>query len=105
MAKQFQVEEVLRYFNVNVSEDDLFSRCVLCNGGSYLTVDQKTLSTLRERKAEAQQSGVSSRYCPDYDDDYDDYGGFDDGLDAFEDEDVRTRVVDFSLATNRVAFS
>ena len=30
-----QVAEVVAHFNVTVREEDLFSRCVLCNGDSY----------------------------------------------------------------------
>ena len=45
-----QVAEVMAHFNVTVREEDLFSRCVLCNGDSYCHVDQKTLLAMQEGK-------------------------------------------------------
>ena len=52
-----QVAEVFRYFCVAVEEGDLFSRCVLCNGGRYYLLGQDTLLALHLRKAQLSGRG------------------------------------------------
>ena len=47
-----QVAEVVAHFNVTVREEDLFSRCVLCNGDSYCLLDQETLLAMQEGKGD-----------------------------------------------------
>ena len=47
-----QVAEVVAHFNVTVREEDLFSRCVLCNGDSYCHLDQGTLLAMQEGKGD-----------------------------------------------------
>jgi len=47
-----QVEEVFRYFNIVAATGDLFSRCVLCNGGHYYLLDRALLVKLSERNKE-----------------------------------------------------
>lgn len=44
-----QVEEVFRYFNIVADTGDLFSRCVLCNGGHYYLLDRTVLTKLADR--------------------------------------------------------
>ena len=47
-----QVAEVVAHFNVTVREEDLFSRCVLCNGDSFCQIDQETLIAMQEGKGD-----------------------------------------------------
>ena len=47
-----QVEEVFRYFNIVANTGDLFSRCVLCNGGHYYLLDRALLVKLADRNME-----------------------------------------------------
>jgi len=44
-----QVEEVFRYFNIVAETGDLFSRCVLCNGGHYYFLNKRVLVQLADR--------------------------------------------------------
>jgi len=64
-----QVEEVLRYFNVTVSEDDYFSRCTVCNGSKYLTMNAEEARALKV----AMTPSETVSYGVDDDDD-DEYG-------------------------------
>eukprot|EP00090_Calanus_glacialis_P019626 TRINITY_DN30122_c0_g1_i1.p1 TRINITY_DN30122_c0_g1~~TRINITY_DN30122_c0_g1_i1.p1 ORF type:complete len:904 (+),score=359.69 TRINITY_DN30122_c0_g1_i1:248-2713(+) len=43
-----QVEEVFRYFSIVADTGDLFSRCVLCNGGHYYLLDRGVLLQLAD---------------------------------------------------------
>ncbi|KAL4219645.1 hypothetical protein ACF0H5_022217 [Mactra antiquata] len=47
-----QVVEVLTYFNVNVQQQDIFSRCQVCNGDVYLTLKASDMETLSQQKYE-----------------------------------------------------
>eukprot|EP00092_Neocalanus_flemingeri_P001291 GFUD01001379.1.p1 GENE.GFUD01001379.1~~GFUD01001379.1.p1 ORF type:complete len:908 (+),score=346.11 GFUD01001379.1:285-2726(+) len=53
-----QVEEVFRYFNIVAETGDLFSRCVLCNGGHYYLLDRGVLVQLADR-ADARQNRLN----------------------------------------------
>ncbi|XP_063235930.1 exonuclease mut-7 homolog [Bacillus rossius redtenbacheri] len=52
-----QLVEVLQYFNVHVSEGDIFSRCQVCNGDEFVEATQAEMQALRWR-----HSGL--RYLP-----------------------------------------
>ncbi|XP_067001835.2 exonuclease mut-7 homolog isoform X2 [Anabrus simplex] len=41
-----QLKEVLQYFNVVLSKEDVFSRCKLCNGNEFAKVSQATMKKL-----------------------------------------------------------
>ena len=75
-----QVEEVFRYFNIEISDSDLFSRCVLCNGGQYVELSQLQLATI-SYNIQHRHSLKNHVYIPDNDSDSDD-----DGQDYFGDE-------------------
>ncbi|KAJ9597340.1 hypothetical protein L9F63_011811, partial [Diploptera punctata] len=40
--------EVLRYFNVTVTKEDVFSRCQICNGNEFVTVSKDIMQRLAE---------------------------------------------------------
>lgn len=43
-----QLKEVLEYFNVIVTKEDVFSRCKICNGGTFIKVTRNTMQQLVE---------------------------------------------------------
>ena len=48
VEEDMQVEEVFRYFSIVADTGDLFSRCVLCNGGHYYLLDRGVLLQLAD---------------------------------------------------------
>ncbi|XP_054275428.1 exonuclease mut-7 homolog isoform X2 [Macrosteles quadrilineatus] len=80
-----QMVEVLRFYNVMVAKEDIFSRCQLCNGADFKKLTPQELrkaidSTYRtHRHVSAHQLDIA-------DDDYDDYNDFDD--DSCSDDDI-----------------
>ena len=72
-----QVEEVFRYFNIVVSDSDLFSRCVLCNGGHYFELSRHQLSQISDNIQRRKNLRNFSHVDPiDHFDDCDDLDGF-----------------------------
>ncbi|XP_069688373.1 exonuclease mut-7 homolog isoform X2 [Periplaneta americana] len=47
-AVEEQLEEVLKYFNVIVKREDVFSRCQVCNGGEFVVVPQELMRRLAD---------------------------------------------------------
>ena len=47
-----QLAEIRRYFNLNISEDDIFVRCSLCNGDKYVTISRTLMKQMRANKAQ-----------------------------------------------------
>ncbi|XP_071097529.1 exonuclease mut-7 homolog [Haliotis cracherodii] len=45
-----QATEVLKHFNVKVTQQDIFSRCQVCNGDEYLEIPASDLKILYDRK-------------------------------------------------------
>ncbi|XP_046996046.1 exonuclease mut-7 homolog [Schistocerca americana] len=43
-----QLKEVLEYFNVTVTKKDVFSRCKICNGDTFIKVTRNTMQQLAE---------------------------------------------------------
>lgn len=43
-----QLEEVLRYFNIVVTRQDVFSRCQMCNGGDFVVVTRDVMHQLAD---------------------------------------------------------
>ena len=72
-----QVEEVFRYFNIVVTDSDLFSRCVLCNGGHYYELSRYQLSQISDNIQRRKNLRNFSHVDPVDDcDDNDDLDGF-----------------------------
>ena len=72
-----QVEEVFRYFNIVVTDSDLFSRCVLCNGGHYYELSRYQLSQISDNIQRRKNLKNFSHVDPVDDcDDNDDLDGF-----------------------------
>ena len=46
-----QLAEITRYFNVTISEDNIFRRCSLCNGDRYITISRGLMKQLRANKS------------------------------------------------------
>jgi len=94
-----QIEEVFRYFNVVATEEDVFSRCVICNGGRYLVLPRSVMLQLADLKEKSSsRSGYCSHYTVDNVDDEDDedynFQDFaDDGDDRLFDDPVASRWV------------
>jgi len=42
-----QLHEIFKYFNVVADEEDLFSRCVICNGDNYIKLNSSQLKQIR----------------------------------------------------------
>jgi len=82
-----QLGEVLRYFNVEVKESDLFSRCVLCNGDKYITLSGQILLQILDAVSAPKVVGVPAGYDDD-DDDSDDDIDFVNLRDEESDEDI-----------------
>ncbi|CAB4059997.1 unnamed protein product [Lepeophtheirus salmonis] len=40
---QDQVKEIIRKFDIKVSEEDIFKRCVLCNSDQYIVISQSEM--------------------------------------------------------------
>ncbi|XP_046578003.1 exonuclease mut-7 homolog [Haliotis rubra] len=57
-----QATEVLKHFNVKVTQKDIFSRCQVCNGDEYLQIPASDLKILYDRKLqlESQKSRTKS---------------------------------------------
>jgi len=73
-----QIEEVFRYFNVVASEEDVFSRCVVCNGGRYLVLPKSVMLDLKALKVKVTAT-VSHFPADDFDDcEEDNFGDFED---------------------------
>jgi len=78
-----QVEEVFRYFNIVAVTDDIFSRCVLCNGGHYYLLPRNILKSLADRLEE--RNSIRNYMISPEDDAYDEC--FQDyELDKFDDD-------------------
>ena len=75
-----QVEEVFRYFNIVVTDADLFSRCVLCNGGHYYELSRYQMSQISDNIQ--RRRNLRNFSCVDPMDDSHD----DDDLDGFRTE-------------------
>ncbi|XP_021932280.1 exonuclease mut-7 homolog isoform X2 [Zootermopsis nevadensis] len=43
-----QLQEVLKYFNVFITRQDVFSRCQICNGGDFVVVTQDVMHQLAQ---------------------------------------------------------
>ena len=78
-----QVEEVFRYFNIQVTDSDLFSRCVLCNGGQYYELTQDQIATISDNILHRRNLRNRNYTVDDYDDD----DGCDDFLSDLSEED------------------
>jgi hypothetical protein len=76
----FQFSDVIRYFNVAITAEDIFVRCSLCNGNVYITIPQAEMRRLREMlrtRADAAKRNVGAYGV---EEDYDiDPDCFDDG--------------------------
>jgi len=57
-----QVGEVLRYFNVVVKDEDLFSRCVVCNCNKYLNLHGNVLLQILDADTSSIVIGVPAGY-------------------------------------------
>ncbi|XP_067661901.1 exonuclease mut-7 homolog isoform X1 [Haliotis asinina] len=57
-----QAMEVLKHFNVKVTQKDIFSRCQVCNGDEYLEIPASDLKILYDRKLqlESEKSRTNS---------------------------------------------
>ena len=91
-----QVEEVFRYFNMTVSDDNLFKRCVICNGGYYYELSQEQLSQLfdniqRRKLIRCMVRPVDEDFEKDFDDMLDDMGSDDSFGDPCIGDDVQLR--------------
>ena len=73
-----QVEEVFRYFNIVVSDSDLFSRCVLCNGGHYYQLSRAQLTQISDNILRRKHLKTNKIYhVDDFEEDFnDDLDGF-----------------------------
>ena len=78
---ELQVEEVFRYFNIVITDANLFKRCVLCNGDFYYRLEQAQLSLISEN---IQRRKNQRHFVNPVDEDLDDAD--DDFLDNFEDD-------------------
>ena len=90
-----QVEEVFRYFNIVVSDSDLFSRCVLCNGGHYYELSRIQLSQISDNILRRKNLRNFSHVDPiDEFNEHDDLDGFrtDESDDDFPDPVVGDRI-------------
>lgn len=74
-----QLREVLLHFNVRIRQEDIFTRCKLCNGGTFTKVTQATMKSLYTA---VQKSSLAV----DYNQDHDDGTGFSSESDGFSDD-------------------
>merc|ERR1719474_543777 len=75
---ELQLEEVFRYFNLTVSGDNLFKRCVICNGGYYYELSQSQLKLINDNILRRKSARHVRPVDDDFDDADDDFGDFDD---------------------------
>ena len=54
-----QLAEIRRYFNLNISEEDIFIRCSLCNGDRYITISRTLMKQMRANKAQERNGGTN----------------------------------------------
>merc|ERR1719342_297143 len=77
---ELQLEEVFRYFNLTVSGDNLFKRCVICNGGYYYELSQSQLKLINDNILRRKSVRYVRPIDDDSDDADDDFGDFDDNI-------------------------
>ena len=70
-----QIEEIFAFFNVVTDPDDLFSRCSICNGNEYLTINSRQLKLLKESILKFESSNRNALPAG-HDDDEEDEGMF-----------------------------
>lgn len=58
-----QLEEVLRYFNIFVTRQDVFSRCQMCNGGDFVVVTQDVMHRLADASQRIAQVHAKGDEC------------------------------------------
>ncbi|KAG5887939.1 hypothetical protein JTB14_003034 [Gonioctena quinquepunctata] len=51
-----QMKEVIEYYKVLVTKDNVFSRCQACNGNNFVKVSRSTMNTMKQN--------VETKYCP-----------------------------------------
>ena len=80
-----QLAEIRRYFNLNISEEDIFVRCSLCNGDRYITISRTLMKQMRGNKAQVRSGGYNM--VPDGFDDDEEDGNYELGDECdFDDE-------------------
>ncbi|XP_071482503.1 exonuclease mut-7 homolog [Diadema antillarum] len=72
---RFQVQEVLNFFNVVVTPEDIFSRCQVCNGNIYVKVSNPEMRRLWQRKQELIAKQARPAVTSYEDEDLDDFDG------------------------------
>ncbi|ESO95750.1 hypothetical protein LOTGIDRAFT_116671 [Lottia gigantea] len=60
MGAQEQATEVLKHFNVKVTQRDIFSRCQVCNGDQYAKMAQKDMQEIARRRDEMCKSSFKN---------------------------------------------
>ncbi|KAK7874023.1 hypothetical protein R5R35_013427 [Gryllus longicercus] len=75
-----QLREILQHFNIRVRQEDIFSRCKLCNGASFVKVSQSTMKILKSCVK------VTITSPPLDNDDHNDYTGFSSESDGYSDD-------------------
>ena len=77
---ELQLEEVFRYFNLTVSGDNLFKRCVICNGGYYYELSQSQFKLISDNINRRKSARHIRPIDEDFDaiDEFDDIGNFSD---------------------------
>lgn len=69
-----QIEEIFAFFNVVTDPEDLFSRCSICNGNEYLTINSRQLKSLKESILKFESSTRNCALPDGFDDEDDDEG-------------------------------
>ena len=69
-----------------MQDEDIFSRCTLCNCDNYITIPGNSLKEIKDSMIKDLIPPTVSA-VPEYDDDYEDEpNGFDDDFDDYEDD-------------------
>ncbi|PNF25254.1 hypothetical protein B7P43_G13163 [Cryptotermes secundus] len=76
-----QLEEVLKYFNVFVTKQDVFSRCQVCNGGDFVVVTQEVMRQLAQSSQQMAQMHAGDDYSK-----WEEAEGFSSESDAYSEE-------------------
>lgn len=76
-----QLEEVLKYFNVFVTRQDVFSRCQACNGGDFVVVTQEVMRQLAQSSQQIAQLHAGDDYSK-----WEEAEGFSSESDAYSEE-------------------
>ncbi|XP_011314175.1 exonuclease mut-7 homolog [Fopius arisanus] len=64
-----QLQEVLSHFNIKLTEEDIFSRCQICNGDEFILLSNNTLWDLMRRFGNRENHSNPPRGNPRYDSD------------------------------------